>query len=78
LKELHEFLCMMGGPLTIFLVKIVSYLVLWVIDWCKSLGVGCTFEEVGRESKMSKDECESFYNQIRMNNLIYFLRDTIP
>jgi hypothetical protein len=23
----------------------------------------------GRENKMSKDECESFYNQIRMNDL---------
>jgi hypothetical protein len=34
LKELHEFLCMMGGGggLTILLVKIVSYLVLWVMD----------------------------------------------
>jgi hypothetical protein len=24
----------------------------------KSHGAGCTFEEVGGESKMSKDECE--------------------
>jgi hypothetical protein len=58
------------GGLNHFLVKIVSYLVLWVMDWCKSLAVGCTFEKVGRESKMSKDECDSFYNQIRMNRLI--------
>jgi hypothetical protein len=39
----------------------------------KSLGAGCTFEEVGQgageESKMSKDGCESFYNQIKMNHL---------
>jgi hypothetical protein len=37
----------------------------------KSLGTGCTFEEVGRENKLSKDECENFfYNQIiRMNHL---------
>jgi len=35
----------------------------------KSLEAGCTFEEVGGESKMPKEECESFYNQIRMNHL---------
>jgi len=32
-----------------------------------SPGVGCTFEEVKGKNKMSKDEFESFYNQIRMN-----------
>jgi hypothetical protein len=38
----------------------------------KSLGLGCTFEEVAQKNKnkkMSKDEYEYFYNQIRMNNL---------
>jgi hypothetical protein len=35
----------------------------------KSFEAGCTFEEVGGEIKMSKEECESFYNQIRMNRL---------
>jgi len=34
----------------------------------KSLGVGCTIEEVAKEKKMSKDECESFYNQIKKNH----------
>jgi hypothetical protein len=29
----------------------------------KSLGARCTFEEVAKE-KMSKDECDSFYNQL--------------
>jgi len=28
----------------------------------KSLGARCTFEEVAKK-KMSKDECDSFYNQ---------------
>jgi hypothetical protein len=31
----------------------------------KSLGVGCTFEEVAKKLNcQKKDECESFYNQI--------------
>jgi hypothetical protein len=34
----------------------------------KSLGVGCTIEEVEEKKKMSKDECES-YNQIKKNHL---------
>jgi hypothetical protein len=44
----------------------------------KSLEVGCTFEEVAEKDKMSKDECESFYNQNRMNHLVYFLGGKIP
>jgi hypothetical protein len=53
-------------------VKVVSYLVFWGYGLVtKSFGVGCTFEEVGDgQNKMLKDECVSFYNQIRMNNLI--------
>jgi hypothetical protein len=35
----------------------------------KSLGLECTFEEVAQKYKMSKDEYEYVYNQIRMNNL---------
>jgi hypothetical protein len=36
--------------------------------------VGCTFEEVAQKNKRSKDECESFYTQIRMNHLTSFLK----
>jgi hypothetical protein len=32
----------------------------------KLLEVGCIFEK-GRENKMSKDDCEFFSNQIRVN-----------
>jgi hypothetical protein len=35
----------------------------------KSSKARCTFEEVKGKCKMSKDECESFYNQIWMNHL---------
>jgi hypothetical protein len=35
----------------------------------KSFGVGCTFENVVKKKSKSKDECESFYNQINMNHL---------
>jgi hypothetical protein len=36
----------------------------------KSFGAGCTFENViNFFFKKSKDECESFYNQINMNHL---------
>ncbi len=36
----------------------------------KSLGAGCTFEEVAKKIKwQKKDECESFYNQIQTNHL---------
>jgi hypothetical protein len=35
----------------------------------KSLGARCTFEEVAKKIKMSKDECESFYSKIWMNHL---------
>jgi len=38
----------------------------------KSPKVGCTFEEVKGKNKMSKDEFESFYNQIKMNHLTLF------
>jgi len=35
----------------------------------KSLGVGCNIWGGGTENKLSKDDCEYFYNQIRMNHL---------
>jgi hypothetical protein len=60
------FLCIMG-TLNYFLR--ISYLVLWVMDWWQSqLGLVC-IRRGGREYKMSKNECESFYNQIKMNHL---------
>jgi hypothetical protein len=67
LKELHEFLVMMGA-ITIFgessfMFSLGGYGLL-----TKSLGAGCTFDKLTK-NKMSKDECESFYNQIRMNHL---------
>jgi len=70
LKELHEFLCMMGALNHFFFwVKIVLYLVLWVMDWCKSLGAGWVHIWRGWErNKVSKEKCESFYNQIRMES----------
>ncbi len=55
LKKLHEFLCIMGaffGEYN-FIINFVGYGLM-----TKSHGVRCTFEEVGGESKMSKDECE--------------------
>jgi hypothetical protein len=36
----------------------------------KSLTAVCTFEEV-RGNKMSKDECESFYNRIESSHLVF-------
>ncbi len=35
----------------------------------KSLESECTFEKVAEKTKCEKDECEYFYNQIRMNHL---------
>jgi hypothetical protein len=35
----------------------------------KLLEVGCTFENVEKKKKMSKDEYESFSNLIRMNHV---------
>jgi hypothetical protein len=51
--------------------KIVSYLIFLIMDWSqKSLGVRCMFKEVAKKKQMSKDECESFYNQIKINRLV--------
>jgi hypothetical protein len=49
-----------------------SFIFLWIAFMTKSLEAGCTFEEVV-EKKMSKDECESFYNQIRISHFTNFL-----
>jgi hypothetical protein len=40
----------------------------------KSLGVGCTFEEMAKKNKLSKDECEIFTT----NHLTYFLAGKNP
>jgi hypothetical protein len=41
------------------------------MDWGQShlVALGVTFEQVAKKTKMSKDECECFYNQCRMNHL---------
>jgi hypothetical protein len=44
----------------------------------KSLGARAHFSEGDGENKMSKNECESFYNQIRMNHLTWFSRGQNP
>ncbi len=57
LKELHEFSCMMGAlNHFFFLVKIVLYLVLWVMDWCKSLGgwVGAHLKRLGEKQSLKR------------------------
>jgi hypothetical protein len=52
--------------------KIVSYLVLGVMNWWQNhLGAGCTFEKVAKKAK-----CQNmwiFSNQIKMNHLTWFL-----
>jgi hypothetical protein len=40
-----------------------------VMDWWQSQLSWVNNGEGGKENKMSKDECESCYNQIRMNHL---------
>ncbi len=68
LKELYEFLCMMSAIIIFeesgFMFRFVRYELV-----TRSLEAGCTFEEVAEKIKSLKDECESFYNQIQMNNL---------
>jgi hypothetical protein len=68
-KNYTIFLCMMGAIIILgknsFKFSFVGYALM-----TKSLGLRCTFEEVAKKKKkMSKDEYEYFYNQIRMNNL---------
>jgi hypothetical protein len=67
LKELHKFLNMMGAIIifgkNIFIFSFV------IIDWQQSQLGRVHIWEGGRENKMSKDECESFYNQTRMCHL---------
>jgi hypothetical protein len=69
LKKLREFLCTMSA-LTIFLVNIVSYLILWLMDWWQNqLGLGAHLKRWGEKNQISKDAFESFHNQIKMNHL---------
>jgi hypothetical protein len=68
LRKLYEFLCTMSAIIiceeSSFIFSFVNYELV-----TKSLGAGCTFEEVAKKMKMSKDECESFYSKIWMNHL---------
>jgi hypothetical protein len=67
LKELHEFLHMMGA-IIIFEEYIFIFNFVIIYWWWSQLGWVHIWEG-GRKNKMSKNECEYFYNQIRMNNL---------
>jgi hypothetical protein len=40
-----------------------------IMDWWQSQLGWVHIWRGGRENKMLEDECESFYNQIRMNHL---------
>jgi hypothetical protein len=54
LKELHEFFCMMTA-ITNFRKKIVSYLVLWIMNWWQShLGLGAHLTRWQRKTKCQK------------------------
>jgi hypothetical protein len=67
LKELHKFLRTMGAIIifeeNIFIFSFV------IIDWWQSQLGWVHIWGDGRGNKISKDECESSYNQIRMNHL---------
>jgi hypothetical protein len=67
LKELHEFLWVMGA-ITIF-EKCIFIFSFVVMDWSQNQLGWVHIWGGGGENKMLKDECESFYNQIRMNHL---------
>jgi hypothetical protein len=49
-----------------------------VMDWWQSQLSWAHSWEGGKENKMSKDECGSFYNQIRMNRLTKLIVGKIP
>jgi hypothetical protein len=50
--------------------KVVLYLVLWIINWWQShLGPKLMVWRWYGENKMSKNECEFSYNQIRMKSI---------
>jgi hypothetical protein len=63
----------MIGAITIFWESsfILSFVGLVIWGWVHIWGGG-------RENKMSKNECETFYQQIRMNHLTWFLGGKIP
>jgi hypothetical protein len=67
LKELHEFLRVMGA-ITIF-EKCIFIFSFVVMDWWQSQLGWVHIWEGNEENKMLKDECKYFYNQIRMNHL---------
>ncbi len=61
MKYIYEFLHMMDA-LTIFGKGSFIFCFVHYGLVIKSFGARCTFEEVAKK-KMSKDECDSFYNQ---------------
>jgi hypothetical protein len=53
----------------LFFEKVNLYLVLYIINWWQShLGLSVWFGSDGGKKKWSKNECEFFYNQIRMKS----------
>jgi hypothetical protein len=66
-KELYEFLHTMSA-ISIFEENIFIFSFV-VMDWWQSQLNWVHNCEGGKENKMSRDECEFFYNQIRMNHL---------
>jgi hypothetical protein len=56
------------GAITIFEESIFLFSFV-VMDWWQSQLSWVHNWEGGKENKMSKDECESCYSQIRMNHL---------
>jgi hypothetical protein len=54
----------MMGAITIFRESNFIFSLVSLIAWG-----WCTFEETTKKNKMSKDEQESFYSQIKMNHL---------
>jgi hypothetical protein len=76
LKELHEFLHMMGA-IIIFGKNIFKFSFV-IIDWWQSQLNWVHIWKGGKENKMSKDECKYFYNQIRMNHLTLLIGSKIP
>jgi hypothetical protein len=67
LKELHKFLLMMGVITSFGKNTFIFSFV--IMDWSQSQLIWVHIWGGGRQNKMSKDDCESFYNQIRMNHL---------
>ncbi len=58
----------MMGVITIFGESIFIFSFV-VMDWPQSQLIWAHIYGGGRLNKMSKDDCESFYNHIRMNDL---------